>query len=97
MGKSNILRHSKPRGDERLHNAAKPRDLLAEIMEACTDQGQTVGDCYAGSGTVLLVSAQLGRVCRCFEKEPGWCDVIRKRWTAWAEAAGVDPGPGALR
>ena len=28
---------------------------------------------------------------------PYYCDVIRKRWTKWAEENGVDAGSGALR
>ena len=31
------------------------------------------------------------------EIDPHYCDVIRKRWTKWAEENGVDAGSGALR
>lgn len=44
----------------------------------------------------LIACARLGRVGRTIELSPLYCDVIRRRWTKWAKAAGVDPGPGAL-
>ena len=97
LGKSNILRHARPRGEERQHNAAKPRELVAEIIEASTDPGDLVVDLFGGSGTTLLVAAQTGRLCRMAELLPLQADAIRMRWTAWAEAANIDPGAGALR
>jgi hypothetical protein len=27
---------------------------------------------------------------------PGYCDVIRRRWTRYATEHSIDPGPGAL-
>ena len=97
VSKSNILRHSRPRGEQRKHNAAKPPAMIADIVEASTDRGELIADLYAGSGTVLLVCAQFDRRCYCAEKSPAWADVIRRRWTTWADEAGIDAGSGALR
>lgn len=58
-----------------------------------------VGDVYdpfLGSGTTLIAAARQGRRCFGIEISPAYCDVIRRRWTAWALAAGQDPGSGAL-
>ena len=43
-----------------------------------------------------IAAATLGRVCRTVEIEPVFCDVIRRRWTAYARAEGIDEGAGAL-
>ena len=51
---------------------------------------------FGGSGTTLIAAANTGRRCFTAEILPTWCDVIRRRWTKWAEDADVDPGPGAL-
>jgi len=55
-----------------------------------------VFDPFGGSGTTLMACAQTGRVARLIELDPRYCDVIRRRWTMWATANGIDPGPGAL-
>ena len=39
----------------------KPRALLTRIIEASSNEGDLVLDCFAGSGTTLAVAAQLGR------------------------------------
>lgn len=94
--KPNILHHDRARGDDREHNAAKPVPLLVELLEAATDTGGTVVDMFGGSGSTLIAAAECGRRCGIVELEPRWCDVIRRRWTRWAAARGIDPGDGAL-
>ena len=44
----------------------------------------------------LIACAETGRVARCIELDPGYCDVIRRRWTRYAKEHGLDPGTGAL-
>lgn len=39
----------------------KPPELLTRIIEASSDEGDLVLDCFAGSGTTLAVASQLGR------------------------------------
>ena len=43
------------------------------------------------------MSIEINRTAYVMELEPHYCDVIRKRWTKWAEENGVDAGSGALR
>ena len=43
-----------------------------------------------------LSAAAEGRVARLIELDPGYCDVIRRRWTRYARANNLDAGPGAL-
>jgi adenine-specific DNA-methyltransferase len=39
----------------------KPSELLMRIIEASSNEGDLVLDCFAGSGTTLAVASQLGR------------------------------------
>ena len=39
---------------------------------------------------------EINRTAYVNEIDPHYCDVIRKRWTKWAEENGVDAGSGAL-
>ncbi len=79
---SNMLRYPRPAGDERLHNAAKPVDLLAALIENSTDPDQMVLDPFAGSGSTLIAAEQVGRRAVAVDVEPSWCDVIVNRWEA---------------
>lgn len=91
-----LLKYGRVTGAARVHNAAKPIPLLVELIEASTKPGEVVVDFFGGSGTTLLASARLERVAYLTEIDPAWCDVIRHRWTVWAQEAGQDAGPGAL-
>lgn len=77
------------------HATEKPVDLLAKVIEV-NDTAKTVCDPFTGSGSTLIACAQTKRIARCIELDPRYCDVVRSRWTRYAESAGIDPGPGAL-
>jgi DNA modification methylase len=79
-----------------LHSAAFPVKLPEFFVKAFTDKGDSVLDPFMGSGTTLIAAARQGRRCYGMEISPAYCDVIRKRWGAWAKVQGVDPGPDAL-
>ena len=78
------------------HAAAYPVGLPAFFIKAFSDAADAIFDPFLGSGTTLIAAAKEGRACYGVEISEGYCDVIRKRWTAWAKEAGQDPGPGAL-
>jgi hypothetical protein len=40
-------------------------------------------DPFAGSGSTLIAAEKTGRHARCIEFEPGYCDVIVRRWQAY--------------
>ena len=78
------------------HSAAFPIGLPSFFVRAFSDTGDIVFDPFLGSGTTLIAAAQHDRIAYGCEISPKYCDVIRRRWTAWARANGHEPGPGAL-
>lgn len=85
-------------GEERHgHATPKPVPLCERMVLSSSELGQVVAVPFGGSGPDLIACARQGRIARVMELDEGWCDVIRDRWTRWADDAGVDPGAGALR
>lgn len=83
--------------DKEGHPAAFTPDLPLFFINAYTDVGDTVYDPFMGSGTTLVAAAAAGRIGYGCEISPRYCDIIRKRWTRYADENGLDAGPGALR
>jgi len=80
----------------RMHPTMKPVALVSAMLQNSSRHGWLVGDPFGGSGSTLIACATLGRRARVIEIDPRYCDVIRRRWTAFAETNGIDPGTGAL-
>jgi site-specific DNA-methyltransferase (adenine-specific)/site-specific DNA-methyltransferase (cytosine-N4-specific) len=78
------------------HSAAFPVGLPVFFVKAYTDPDCIVFDPFMGGGTTLIAAAQEGRRGYGCEISPGYCDVIRRRWTTWAKTHDQEPGPGAL-
>ena len=78
------------------HPTSKPLELWRRPLAAHVPPGGLVLDSFGGSGTALIAAAQTGRRAALVELEPVFCDVIRRRWTAFATSQGEAPGPGAL-
>jgi len=74
-----VLQYSRPTRSKE-HPTMKPVGLVAHCLCNSTRSGALVFDPFLGSGTTLIACEQLGRVCRGLELEPGYCDVIVKRW-----------------
>ena len=103
VGRTRMFRHqwhgfvkASEKAAPRLHPTQKPVALVAWALKEI-GAGSPVLDPFGGSGSTLIACARSGRAARLVELDPGYCDVIRRRWTTWADEAGVDPGPGALR
>jgi DNA modification methylase len=77
--RTNALVFAKP-AHNKLHPTQKPLDLVKALVEDAADEGDTVFDPFAGSGTTLMACQEAGRACTAVEIEPAYCDVIRKRW-----------------
>ncbi|MFM6916441.1 MAG: DNA-methyltransferase, partial [Dolichospermum sp.] len=52
-----------------LHPNEKPLEIMKRLVEMLTDEGGTVLDPFAGSGTTAVACKELGRNYICIEKE----------------------------
>ena len=67
------------RNGARLHTTQKPLSLMGELVGLFTDEGETILDPFAGSGTTLVAAKQAGRKAIGVELEERYCEVIAKR------------------
>ena len=79
-----------------VHPTQKPVELAAMAIKETTDTEEIVLDLFGGSGSTLIAAEKLGRRARIIELDPKYCDVIRKRWTKWAQENGRKVGSGGL-
>ena len=63
-----------------MHPTVKPVALVADAIRDCSKRGETVLDCFAGSGTTLIAAEKCGRRARLVEFDPAYCDRIVKRF-----------------
>lgn len=70
----------KQQEDLKMHPTVKPVAMLVEAIKDCTRRRQIVLDPFAGSGSTLIACEDSGRVARCIELDPLYCDVIIRRW-----------------
>lgn len=69
------------RGEElAMHPTVKPVALIADAIRDCSRRGETVLDCFGGSGSTLIAAEKTGRSARLIEYDPLYCDTIVKRW-----------------
>lgn len=62
------------------HSAAFPVLLPMFFIAAFSDRSDVVFDPFLGSGSTLIASEELGRICFGTEISPRYCDVIVSRW-----------------
>lgn len=76
---STIWEFDKPKknGD---HPTMKPLELIAYPIKNSSMTNSIVLDMFGGSGSTLLASDQLGRICYSIELDEKFCDVIVKRY-----------------
>ena len=67
------------------HPTAKPVLLLRRLIKLFTKQGDTVLDCFSGSGTTALASIQEGRNFLCCERDEGYVKIANDRLSNWKE------------
>lgn len=81
-----------PNGDERPeHPTPKPLDLFTIPMDQHTRPGEICYEPFAGSGSQLIAAEKMGRRCFAIEISPTYCDVIVRRYIAFAGEQAVDP------
>lgn len=91
--KPNVLRHNRPTGVDREHNAAKPVALLREFIENSSGPGDLVLEPFCGSGSTMVAADQLGRACIAADVEPKWCDITVGRMLRLRELEARLGGP----
>lgn len=70
---------------DKLHQAGKPVDTLAWLLEAVRPGGAVL-DPFTGSGTALIAAARLGLPAVGIELDEGYAEIAAKRLDAEAEA-----------
>lgn len=75
-------------GLTRQHPTEKPVALLVEILNRWAPEGCDVADPFGGSGTTLIAAHNTGRTASIVELDPGYVDVICRRFQ---EHTGIVP------
>lgn len=61
------------------HPCQMPEAILKRIILACSNEGDTILDPFAGSGTTLAVAQRLNRNSIGIELSAAYCEIIRER------------------
>jgi DNA modification methylase len=78
--------------DLAMHPTVKPVKMVTDAIEDCSRRGHVVLDCFGGSGTTLIAADRCGRLARLIEYDPGYCDVIIRRFQSMAGKGAVLAG-----
>jgi len=63
-----------------MHPTVKPVALIADAIRDCSKRGETILDCFGGSGSTLIAAEKTGRRGYLIEYDPLYCDTIVRRW-----------------
>ena len=91
-----IIYEDKPARNEE-HPTMKPVKLFERLIKNSSKEDDAILDPFGGSGTTIIAAEKLNRTAYVMELDPHYCDVIRRRWTKWAEENDIDAGSGALK
>ena len=76
-----IIRCSLPQKDERIEfKGQKPQEMMRQIIELFTNEGQVIIDPFLGSGTTLLEAEKMNRICVGGELNEVRCNAIIDTW-----------------
>ena len=79
LNQSNLIKVSVTKHDRGLHVTQKPIELMKLLVDLVTQEGQTVLDPFAGSGTTLLAAEMLNRRYIGYEVNKDIYDIASKR------------------
>ena len=71
-----------------LATARKPVELIERTLRNSALRGAIVYDPFGGSGSTMVAAETLGMRARLMELDPGYCDVIRDRYTTYTGQVG---------
>ena len=76
---SDVWQIKKPHKND-LHPTMKPVELVERAIRNSSRPGDTVLDCFGGSGTTMIAAEKSGRCARLIELDPKYVDTIVRRW-----------------
>jgi len=76
---TDILRFNREKLGSTIHETQKPLELAKHLIKSFTNEGDTVLDCFSGSGTFSLASSILNRNYIAFERDKEIFDKSIKR------------------
>lgn len=74
-----MLQENMKEKEVRVHPTQKPVPVMEWIISKYTEQGQTIFDPFAGSGTTCVAAQNLGRDFIGIEISEKYCEIARKR------------------
>jgi DNA modification methylase len=74
-----VLFYPKPNASP-LHPTTKPLGLIRRLILNSSQIGDTIYDCFSGSGNVLIAAEQTGRKCLAIEIDPDYCKTVINRF-----------------
>ena len=77
--KGSVLKFSPPTGRKVRHPSEKPINLLRELIESSTRQGDIILDPFAGSGSTGVAAILAGRKAVLIESDPQWVAMAVER------------------
>ena len=77
-----------------LHPTMKPVALIERAVRISSKNRDVVLDPFAGSGSTVIAAEKTGRTARLVELDPGYCDVIVRRWQGWTGQTAILDGDG---
>jgi site-specific DNA-methyltransferase (adenine-specific) len=74
---------AKKTNGEKMHPTQKTVEIVEFLMLNGTEEGDTVLDCFAGSGTTAIAAIKNGRNYICFELQGKYCKIAQDRINKW--------------
>ena len=79
-GESTLWSINREAAREYKHPTQKPVELAERAIKNSSQRGDLVLDLFLGSGTTLIASEKLERTCYGMELDPGYADVVIRRY-----------------
>jgi DNA modification methylase len=76
---ADILKYKPVHPTKKRHRAEKPLELVRELCEAFTNEGDIILDPFMGSGTTLVAAKMLGRKAIGIDTSEKYCEIAKQR------------------
>ena len=68
--------------------------MLVDAIKDCSRRGDIVLDAFSGSGALVIAAEKTGRIARCIELDPKYCDVICRRYQKFSGTDAIQISSG---